>query len=98
MSEGWLEYNKRVWRKYDSRMNVESTVHLIRLQCNEIEEHLVEGHDIQKVVNELCDIASLASRQIEILGFDFVDEMFRRIRTRYDGRVEEIIDKYRKLD
>lgn len=90
----WLRYNLQVWSPYDSQTKPSLTVKLIRLQCDEIVEHIEGGHDVERVVNELCDIASLASRQIEMLGFDFADAMIKRIRTRYDGKVEEIIAKY----
>lgn len=93
----WMKRNREVWKKYDYGMNINSTLILISDQIKEINNHLETGNPLDKVVNEFCDIVSLSSRQIELLGYDFSSAMLNRIEKRYAGKTDEIVAKYNSL-
>lgn len=93
----WIKLNRKVWAETDKGTTLQDTVWLIRTQIEEIEVHMRLHHDNKRIMNELCDIISLCSRAIEHMGYDVDQAMIYRIKHRYENKVQEIYEKYSKI-
>ena len=86
-----------MWSVVDSNENIFTTTALILSQLAEISVHINNNASNEKIINELADIISIACRQIERYGVSVHDAMKNRIETRYRERIDDIIEKYRRL-
>ena len=93
----WIEENHAVWSAVDNNENIFTTTALILSQLAEISVHINNNASKEKLINELADIVSIACRQIERYGMSVNDAMKNRIETRYRERIDDIIEKYRRL-
>ena len=86
-----------MWSAVDNNENIFTTTALILSQLAEISVHINNNASNEKIINELADIVSIACRQIERYGMSVNDAMKNRIETRYRERIDDIIEKYRRL-
>lgn len=86
-----------MWSAVDNNENIFTTTALILSQLAEISVHINNNASKEKIINELADIVSIACRQIERYGMSVNDAMKNRIETRYRERIDDIIEKYRRL-
>ena len=93
----WIKENHAVWAAVDNDENIFTTTALILSQLAEISMHLNNNADKEKIINELADIISIACRQIERYGVSVDSAMQNRIETRYREKIDDIIEKYRRL-
>ena len=93
----WIKENHAVWAAVDNDENIFTTTALILSQLAEISVHINNNASNEKIINELADIVSIACRQIERYGMSVNDAMKNRIETRYRERIDDIIEKYRRL-
>ena len=93
----WIKENHAVWAAVDNNENIFTTTALILSQLAEISVHINNNATKEKIINELADVISIACRQIERYGVSVDDAMQNRIETRYRERIDDIIEKYRRL-
>ena len=85
---------RRVWDEHDKRSDWIKTFWLVQKQLDEVEE---KNYVAISCLKESADILIILIKWLDNLGIDFEKLCLWRLKTRMEGKTEEICKKYRKM-